>query len=322
MSRRQDAQAWWLLNRSSRRRRALSIRSILGDLLIAEYDARFGITLRATRPSGSETYALSDGETLIQAGEIATFNTADFSNIALATAAEVVAVINTDWTTNSATDTTGDFTVTGSSVISGTARVALGISANPFVSAWADLSGNGNDIVQSVPGDQPFFIALGGPNGVPFVEFDGVSMVLDGDAIVAGQPNMIWAVLLPSVGGGAGVRFTEATVVNRRSMWTNATDTNIHAGLTLTEAGGAVQTVFHKIRALFNGASSELQVDADAEATGDALTGAGAVGVSLGGGGGFFADSRITRFFITNADVPAADQLQVEALLDADYGLL
>lgn len=85
--------------------------------------------IRADRVSGAETYALTDGMTLTQDGEEATFNTVDFVAIGAATAAEVVAVINTDWTTNSATDTGGDFTVTGDDELTGTALAALGLAA-------------------------------------------------------------------------------------------------------------------------------------------------------------------------------------------------
>jgi hypothetical protein len=39
------------------------------------------------------------------------------------------------------------------------------------VAAWADQSGNDNDAVQATPARQPAYSAIGGPNGLPAVDF-------------------------------------------------------------------------------------------------------------------------------------------------------
>lgn len=87
----------------------------------------------------TETYALANGETLTvrvdgqSAAQTVTFNTGDFANILLATAAEVAAVISADLTTPAATGGTagGAPTITSDSggsvrVTGGTANGALG----------------------------------------------------------------------------------------------------------------------------------------------------------------------------------------------------
>lgn len=99
--------------------------------------------LAATVTSGNpETYNLTDGWTLITAGidgggiQTATFNTADFSNITIATALEVAAVLNTDWTGVLADGSSGSVVITslttGASsdigALTGTAAAALGFS--------------------------------------------------------------------------------------------------------------------------------------------------------------------------------------------------
>lgn len=87
----------------------------------------------------SETYVIVDGQTLTVAVDgagalTATFNTADFSNIALATAAEVAAVITTDITGATAADVSGSVVITSDTtgatssiqVTGGTVNTALG----------------------------------------------------------------------------------------------------------------------------------------------------------------------------------------------------
>lgn len=74
--------------------------------------------------SNTETFALTDGWTLTisvdgETAQTATFNTADFSNIALATAAEIAAVINTDVNDVLATDVGGAVVITNTRTVVG-----------------------------------------------------------------------------------------------------------------------------------------------------------------------------------------------------------
>ena len=130
-----------------------------GDTLIGNVDAvgNQTATITATRASlecaNAETYALSDGQTLTVAidGEVVaqtvTFNTAEFADIANATAEEIAAVINAELQGAFATVTTGGTKVTITSdragtgsvveVTGGTANTALGFSTSA-------VSGTGN----------------------------------------------------------------------------------------------------------------------------------------------------------------------------------
>jgi hypothetical protein len=69
------------------------------------------------------------------------------------------------------------------------------------VSQWSDRSGNGRHLLQATAADQPLYVASGGPNNAPYVEFDGVSEYLRGTWVLA-QPVHVFAVALPTVGGG------------------------------------------------------------------------------------------------------------------------
>lgn len=102
----------------------------------------------------AETYALVDGQTLtvsVNGGgaQTATFNTADFVNIAAATAAEVAAVITTDITGVTSSDVAGSVLIasvaTGEAasvqVTGGTANPTLGFPTTLFVGStfWKEI---------------------------------------------------------------------------------------------------------------------------------------------------------------------------------------
>lgn len=102
-----------------------------------------------------ETYTLSDGMTLqvkVDSGspQTATFNTADFNNIAQATAAEVAAVLNTDITGATATYEEGvDVTLTSDyvgylsklEIVGGTAETALDFPSSATIYGNSDWIG-------------------------------------------------------------------------------------------------------------------------------------------------------------------------------------
>jgi hypothetical protein len=100
-------------------------------------------TAGAVTSSNAQTYALVDAQTLLvavdgAAAATATFNTADFSDITNATAAEVAAVITTDISGATAAAVGGAVVITSSTtgatssiqVTGGTANAALGFATN------------------------------------------------------------------------------------------------------------------------------------------------------------------------------------------------
>lgn len=98
-------------------------------------------TAAAITSGNAETYVIVNGQTLLVAVDgggaaTATFETADFSNISLATAAEIAAVITTDIAGASAADVGGSVVITSATtgdassihVTGGTANALLGFS--------------------------------------------------------------------------------------------------------------------------------------------------------------------------------------------------
>lgn len=111
-------------------------------------------TAASVSSGNAETYALVDGQTLTVsvdggADQTATFNTADFADIANATAAEVAAVLSTDLTGATAADASGSVAITSAStgasaslrVTGGTANTALGFPTTQVngVTPWEEV---------------------------------------------------------------------------------------------------------------------------------------------------------------------------------------
>ena len=60
------------------------------------------------------------------------------------------------------------------------------------VPGWADKSGNGLDVSQATGAAMPIYHTTGGPNGLPFVEFDGVDDCLEGaDTAALNAPTTV-----------------------------------------------------------------------------------------------------------------------------------
>lgn len=123
--------------------------------------------------TASETFNLTDGDTLVLrfdggAPQTATFNTADFSNIAAATAAEVAAVINADIPDASASDSSGQLQIEGGKLSlvvdpTGTATGTLGLTGQgDVVTPSRTLSWCGGPVVSLQSGKRLYTLRMGG----------------------------------------------------------------------------------------------------------------------------------------------------------------
>ena len=186
----------------------------------------------ATITSGNaETYVLVDGQTLTVAVDgggaaTATFETADFSNIALATAAEVAAVITTDIAGATAADVSGSVVITSDTTGASSNLTVTGGTANALL---------GFDTAQ-VDG-ATFLVEIG--SGVYTLEFTATELDTLG--------NFIY-----KVNGATIIQFVDTTVVVAAGQATTPTSvsTCIISGHVFDLAGNAIQNATVSARVL------------------------------------------------------------------------
>ena len=91
----------------------------------------------------------------------------------------------------------------------GTASVGAISIESLSVSAWADQSGNGHDVVQATATKQPTYYSSGGPSDLPYVLFDGVAdtlAVADHSDFDVGNGSWFVLTALRWISGGASYR--------------------------------------------------------------------------------------------------------------------
>lgn len=89
----------------------------------------------------------------------------------------------------------------------------LGITLNGSdVSAWADQSGNGNDVAQSTPSKQPAYTGVVLTSGAQALDFDGVGHALTAGAFtVAETTHTVFAVVeMDAIGAVPGVSLLDS----------------------------------------------------------------------------------------------------------------
>ncbi len=196
-----------------------------------------------------------------------------------------------------------------------------GITIGTGVSQWNDLSGNANHLVQATAANQPV-VTAGAINGLPAITFDGVNDSLKAGAFTLVQPETIF-------------------VVYKQSTWTvddAICDGNTADSMLLTQQSVTPQIrvyggthvgpvsltlgVFALAAAVLDGASSSLQVNNEAAATGP--------GGALGGGG-FTLGSRATgtncsdiavaEVVVMAANATAGERANMRAYVAARYAI-
>ncbi len=186
------------------------------------------------------------------------------------------------------------------------------------VSTWADQSGNGRDLLQTVDTNRPALQADGS------VLFDGVDNYLVRAVLAIAQPFTVYLCGYQVTWlDGSGV-FDKASGANFTAIYNNGGSPNIRQFCTIDGdlnpgwALGANAVV----TATFNGASSLLGVNAAAEVNGNPGA-TGLTGITLGARGdlGSFANVRVYELLVRSVADSAVTKALIQRYLMAKYGI-
>ena len=197
----------------------------------------------------------------------------------------------------------------------------VGTTIATGVSAWADQSGNGNNLVQATGSLQPA-LTSNAINGLPALTFDGADDTMT-VAFALVQPATVFFVMRPItlvgtrtyVDGGA---VADTMAVAQAQLTPNRL--RMTAGSVLTGATGIAAGSPGLVTAIFNGASSSLNSTDDAGITGNAGAGAGA-GLTVGSqfGGTLPVNAQIAEVIVMAAVATAGERAGIRSYIQQRY---
>lgn len=202
-------------------------------------------------------------------------------------------------------------------------RADAGITTATGVSAWADLSGNGNTVTQATGSAQPTYNASSATFGArPSLTFVAASsQALANASFNASQPDTIYIVGAFSV--AASTEFIDGTT-NRQILGQNATTNYEQYAGTSVLSGGITDTNAHAICGVFADALSATAAYVDnsrvAVISGSAGTSA-LTGISVGGVAGGFLSGSIAEVIIYSGSHNATNRGLMFAYIANRYGL-
>src|SRR3990167_1687871 len=171
-------------------------------------------------------------------------------------------------------------------------RTGVGITeSGGFASAWADQSGNGNNLLQATGTNQPAYSA-----GV--LTFDGIDNFMATAGFTFTQPGQL-SILVNMVSWTSARYMTDGdSSEDDFALQQSGSTPNVRlvAGNAASSLATTQITVgsYHVVSAMFNGASSSIKVDSNSVITGT---------VTSGGIGGFALGSRGAGGLNTNIEV-------------------
>ena len=187
------------------------------------------------------------------------------------------------------------------------------------VSQWDDKSGNGYNVTQGTGALQPA-TGIRTLNSLNVLDFDGSTYLQRASTPAVTQPNTIFMVVQTDVASGT-LNFIDGSGASNRQLirlrfsnWAMWAGSFIQAGIGDTNP--------HIFRAVFDGSSSSLHVDAVSIVTGNAGAN-GLTGLTFGAAytGGITLDGGIAEVIITNGILTADQIAATESYLAAKWGI-
>jgi hypothetical protein len=204
-------------------------------------------------------------------------------------------------------------------------RSDLGITKDGAdkVSAWADQSGNGNDVTQAAGDSQPLWVASQ-LNGYPSIRFDGANDAMVTAPFVLSQPEDIYLVIKqPSFLHGDSIMDGNAVNSGRVAQLNPSPEIALYAG----GAGWVCNTTtgslnWQLLQSRFNGAASLTRINGGVPVVGDPGA-ANMGGVSLGatGGIGDFCNIEFSEIIIYSSALSDSNRQLVETYLNGRYAI-
>jgi hypothetical protein len=190
------------------------------------------------------------------------------------------------------------------------------------VSAWADQSGNGNNLTQGTDANRPTFVSSQ-LNGYGTVQFDGINDKMVSPSFTLAQPETIFIVYKnPSFDAGGYIFDGITGDSGGYFQYGSSPFVYMYAGASFTPITGIAGAYF-LATCIFNGASSKHQRNNAAEQTGNA--GAASMGGftlgSYAGGTGYEGNPHVAEVVVMSGVATAAQRNNMKTYVTNRYGI-
>jgi hypothetical protein len=230
---------------------------------------------------------------------------------------------NLGWMSTRKKAVSGPFTPLSLTSLKGWYKSDVGVTIVTGVSQWDDQSGNTNHLVQATGGSQPTVTAAA-VNGLPALLFDGVDDNLSKSYGTLAQPLTVFLVVRQETWTSARTIVDgKAAAGTMMVLQTGVSPAlSLNAGASVANNTNLALASFGLVTAIFNGASSVLQIQNTAETTGD--PGAGTPnGLTIGSRANAtqFANVSVAEAIVMAASATATERTNMKAYVLARYGI-
>ena len=201
-------------------------------------------------------------------------------------------------------------------------RADQGVTGDPTVTAWNDISGNGHHLDSAGGNPQ---LGTDGPNGTACITFDGSDYLNMGGTTYTSEaaPYSIW-IVLDVINWVANSYVLTVHTGNNQVIQNRTTDglIKLGAGLLPSCQVSITEGQFHCLRSTVNGASSFQSLDGTDTSTANIGTqAANTVSLSANTYNGNISNQRVCELWMTGDDTSGAETAALEAYVADRYSI-